>query len=47
MALTYREAQVMTYADAFAALGVCFAIATAMVLLMRKVAPRQPPAEAH
>ena len=46
--LTYREAQVLTYADAFAAIGVCFALATAMVLLMRKVAPRaSAPAEAH
>jgi MFS transporter, DHA2 family, multidrug resistance protein len=46
--LTYREAQVLTYSDAFAAIGVCFAVATAMVLLMRKVAPPAgPPAEAH
>jgi MFS transporter, DHA2 family, multidrug resistance protein len=46
--LTYREAQVMTYADAFAAIGVCFAGAFAMVLLMRRVAPRaSAPAEAH
>ena len=47
-ALNFREAQVLTYSDAFAALGACFAVATAMVLLMRKVAPPAgPPAEAH
>src|SRR3546814_9252877 len=33
--LTYREAQTMTYADAFAAIAVCLAVATAMVPLMR------------
>jgi len=47
-ALTWREAQVQTYADAFLLIMLCFAIATAMVPLMRKVAPRQaPPADAH
>jgi DHA2 family multidrug resistance protein len=47
-ALTWREAQVQTYADAFLLIMLCFVIATAMVPLMRKVAPRQaPPANAH
>jgi MFS transporter, DHA2 family, multidrug resistance protein len=47
-ALTWREAQVQTYADAFLLIMLCFVIATAMVPLMRKVAPRQaPPADAH
>jgi DHA2 family multidrug resistance protein len=47
-ALTWREAQVQTYADAFLLIMLCFVIATAMVPLMRKVAPRQaPPAGAH
>ena len=39
--LTWREAQVLTYADAFLAVAACFALATAMVPLMRKPAPRQ------
>jgi DHA2 family multidrug resistance protein len=48
-ALTWREAQTLTYADAFLALTVCFVIATIMVPLMRKVAApaKAPPAEAH
>jgi MFS transporter, DHA2 family, multidrug resistance protein len=47
-ALTYREAQTMTYADAFLVIALCFAVATAMVPLMRKVAPpKGPSAEAH
>ena len=46
--LTWREAQVQTYADAFLVITVCFVIATAMVPLMRKVAPpKAPPAGAH
>jgi DHA2 family multidrug resistance protein len=46
--LAYREAQTMTYADAFVAITVCFALATALVPLMRKVgAPKGPSAEAH
>ncbi|ACL62209.1 DHA2 family efflux MFS transporter permease subunit [Methylobacterium nodulans] len=46
--LTYREAQTMTYADAFLAIAACFALATALVPLMRKVAPPQgPSADAH
>jgi DHA2 family multidrug resistance protein len=46
--LTWREAQVQTFADAFLVIMVCFVIATAMVPLMRKVAPRAaPPVDAH
>lgn len=46
--LAWREAQTQTYADAFLIIAVCFAAATALVSLMRKVAPRMaPPAEAH
>jgi DHA2 family multidrug resistance protein len=46
--LTFREAQTLTYADAFLAIMVCFVIATVMVPLMRKVAaPKGPSADAH
>jgi MFS transporter, DHA2 family, multidrug resistance protein len=46
--LAWREAQVQTYADAFLTITLCFAIATAMVPLMRKVAPpKAPPSNAH
>jgi MFS transporter, DHA2 family, multidrug resistance protein len=46
--LTLREAQTQTYADAFLVIAICFVIATAMVLLMRKVgAPAAPSADAH
>lgn len=46
--LAYREAQTLSYADAFLAIGLCFVIATAMVPLMRKVAPPAgPSADAH
>jgi DHA2 family multidrug resistance protein len=47
-ALTYREAQVQTFADAFLVIAVCLAIATVMVPLLRKVAPPTvPSADAH
>jgi DHA2 family multidrug resistance protein len=46
--LTYREAQVQTFADAFLVVGVCLAIATMLVPLLRKVAaPAAPSADAH
>jgi MFS transporter, DHA2 family, multidrug resistance protein len=46
--LTYREALTLSFSDAFLAIGVCFVIATAMVPLMRKVAPpTKPSADAH
>ena len=42
------QAQTLTFSDAFVAICACFAIATAMVPLMRKVAPpRAPSADAH
>lgn len=47
-ALAWREAQVQTFSDAFWIIFVCFVIATAMVPLMRKVAPpKAPTADAH
>jgi DHA2 family multidrug resistance protein len=47
-ALTMREAQTLTYADAFLVLCVCLTIAALMVPLMRKVAPpKGPSADAH
>ncbi len=46
--LALREAQTQTFSDTFLCVGVCFAIATAMVPLMRKVAPpKGPSADAH
>ena len=47
-ALTWREAQTLTYADAFLMIMSCFVVATLLVPLMRKVQPpRQPSADAH
>ena len=37
--LSYREAQVQSFADACLAIGTCLAIATLLVPLLRKVAP--------
>ena len=46
--LAWREAQTATFADAFRVIAVGFLVATLMVTLMRKVAPRPaPPADAH
>jgi len=46
--LTLREAQTQTYGDVFLAIMACFAIATLMVPLMRKVAPpKAPPPDTH
>ena len=46
--LTWREAQVQTFADAFMVIGVCLAIATLLVPLMKKVTPpAAPSANAH
>ena len=46
--LTWREAQVQTFADAFLAIAVCLAVATVLVPLLRKVLPPSaPPADAH
>jgi DHA2 family multidrug resistance protein len=41
--LTYREAQVQSFADAYLAVAACFAVATVMVPLMRKVMPPKAP----
>lgn len=42
-ALTWREAQTLSYADAFLAIMLCFIVAVALVPLMRKiVAPARP-----
>ncbi|MFC3652782.1 DHA2 family efflux MFS transporter permease subunit [Dyella humi] len=46
--LTFREAQTLSYADAFLAIAVCFVAATMLVPMMRKVAPPPTPsADAH
>ncbi|WP_454727587.1 MULTISPECIES: DHA2 family efflux MFS transporter permease subunit [Cupriavidus] len=46
--LTYREAQTQSFGDVFVAIMACFIVATAMVPLMRKVAPpKAPSADAH
>jgi len=46
--LTFREAQTLSYADAFLAIALCFVIATVLVPLMRKVTPpAAPSADAH
>ncbi|HEX3624706.1 MAG TPA: DHA2 family efflux MFS transporter permease subunit [Verrucomicrobiae bacterium] len=46
--VTYREAQVQSFADAFVAIGACFVMATAMVPLMQRVAaPAGPSTEGH
>jgi len=46
--LTWREAQIQTYADAFLVIAVCFVVATLMVPLMCKIVPpRSGAAEAH
>lgn len=46
--LTYREAQVQTFADTFLVVGMCLAIATFLVPLLGKVAPAtQPTSNGH
>jgi DHA2 family multidrug resistance protein len=46
--LTYREAQTMTFSDAFLMIMVCFAAAVFLVPLMRKIRPpAAPSADAH
>jgi len=46
--LTWREARVQTFADAFLFIGVCLAIATLLTPLMKKVVtPATPSADAH
>ncbi len=46
--LTYREARVQTFADAFFAMAVCLAVAAMLVPLLRKITtPAGPAAAAH
>jgi DHA2 family multidrug resistance protein len=45
--LALREAETQSYADAFLAVMLCFAVATAMVPLLRKAAAPRPSADAH
>ena len=46
--LTMREAQTQAFADAFFVIALCFALATVMVPLMRKVAMQAAPSrDAH
>ncbi len=47
-AIAYREASTMAYADAFRAIMVAFAVATPLVLFMKKVAvPAKPLVDSH
>ena len=46
-ALTLREAQTQTFADAFFVIALCFVFATTMVPLMRKVSLVAPVKDAH
>lgn len=46
--LTYREAQVLSFADSFLVIAVCFGAGALLVPMLRKVAtPASPPADAH
>jgi DHA2 family multidrug resistance protein len=46
--LTMREAQTLTYSDAFLSVGACFVLAVVLVPLMRKAGrPAAPSADAH
>jgi MFS transporter, DHA2 family, multidrug resistance protein len=46
--LAYREALVLTFGDAYLAIGACFTLAVVMVPLMRKVRPPSTPSpDAH
>ena len=45
--LAYREAQTLAFADAFRAIMVAFVLATLLVPLMRNVAAKPMPADAH
>jgi DHA2 family multidrug resistance protein len=45
--LAYREASTMAYADAFSMIMVAFAIATVLVLFLRKALPSRAPINAH
>jgi DHA2 family multidrug resistance protein len=45
--LAYREASTMAYADAFRVIMIAFVVATALVPLMRNVAPAGPAPSGH
>ncbi|WP_052573202.1 DHA2 family efflux MFS transporter permease subunit [Haloferula sp. BvORR071] len=46
--LTFREAQVLSFADAFLVIAICFGIGALLVPLMRKVSPpAMPSGDAH
>lgn len=46
--LTFREAQTLTFADAFLLVGICFAVTLLLAPLMHKVAPpAQPSPDSH
>jgi DHA2 family multidrug resistance protein len=45
--LAYREASTLAYADAFRAIMVAFVVATLLVPLLRNVAPKAAPSDAH
>ncbi|HEX3953086.1 MAG TPA: DHA2 family efflux MFS transporter permease subunit [Stellaceae bacterium] len=45
--LAYREAATLAYADAFRVIMLAFVVATLAVPLLRKVAPKPAPADAH
>lgn len=45
--LAYREASTLAYADAFRAIMVAFVLAALLVPLMRSVAPKPAPVDAH
>ena len=45
--MTWREARVQTFADAFLLIGVCLAIAALLTPLLKKVSAAPAPADAH
>ena len=45
--LAYREASTLAYADAFRAIMIAFVLATLLVPLLRNVAPKAAPSDAH
>jgi DHA2 family multidrug resistance protein len=45
--LAYREASTLAYADAFRAIMAAFVVATLLVPLLRNVAPKAAPSDAH
>jgi DHA2 family multidrug resistance protein len=45
--LAYREASTLAYADAFRAIMIAFVVATLLVPVLRNVAPKAAPSDAH